>query len=261
MKIVTYVLITLLLVTLGTAAVFYFNTFKPMAADYARMKDGLPLLEKAKTELKRYRDRESKETAWINPVEDILSSGLSDEIKAGKAEVLTAGNRVIVNIAEDALYLPNSHTFGKDSTRLRQTLGSLLQKSELKGKEIYIGNTTEDVPAQRKGRKKIPAKDARTLAAERSAVLVKDFEKYGVSQDALIGAAYSSKQPEIGYHLKSRKTVIIIDNQPITPIVSRQLQSSQQAQSKPTSTAKTPGEEKQPLPRAIPIQPARPKAQ
>ncbi len=261
MKFVTYVLIALLVITLGTGAFFYFNTFTPMAADYARMKDGLPMLEKAKTELKRYRDRENKETAWINPAVDILSSGLSDEIRAGKAEVFSAGNRVIVNIAEDALYLPDSYTFRNDSTSLRQKLASLIQKSELKGKEIYIGNTTEDVPAQRKGRKKIPAKDARTLAAERSAALVKDFEKYGASQDALIGAAYSSKQPEIGYKLKSRKTVIIFDNQPMMPIVSSQVQSGQQAQSTPTSTAKKPGEDKQPLPRAIPIQPARPKAQ
>jgi len=243
MKIVTYILIALLIVTLGSTAVFYFNTFKPMAADYARMKEGLPGLEKAKTELKQYRERESKETAWINPAVDTLSVGLSDEIKAGKAEVLTAGNRVIVNIAEDALYLPGSSAFGKDSPRLRLILISLLRKSELQGKEIYIGNTAEDVPAQGKGRKKIPAKDARTLASDRSAALIKDFEKNGVSQDALIAAAYPSKQPEIGFKLKSRKTVILIDNPPMAPMV-----------------AKLPQSVQQPLPRAIPIQPARPKA-
>jgi len=244
MKIVTYFFIALFVVTLGTASAFYFNTFKPMAADYARMKEGIPGLEKAKTELKQYRDRENKETAWMSPAVDTLSVGLSDEVKAGKVEVLTAGNRVIVNIAEDALYLPGSYTFGKDSTRLRLILISLLRKNELNGKEIYIGNTAEDVPAQGKGRKKIPAKDARTLASDRSAALIKDFEKNGVSQDALIGAAYSSKQPEIGFKLKSRKTVIIIDNPPMVPMV-----------------AKLPQPVQQPLPRAIPIQPAQPKAQ
>ncbi|HUI46204.1 MAG TPA: hypothetical protein VL122_09525 [Nitrospirota bacterium] len=244
MKIVTYVLIALLVVTLGAAAFFYFNVFTPMAADYTRMKGGLPELEKAKIELKQYRDRENKETVWMSPAVDILSMGLSEEIKAGKAEVLTAGNRIIVNIAEDALYLPGSYTFGKDSPRLRLILISLLRKNELKGKEIYIGNTAEDVPAHGRGRKKIPAKDARTLAFDRSASLIKDLEKNGVSQDALIGAAYSSKQPEVGFKLKSRKTVIIIENPPMVPMVARQSQSVQQ-----------------PQPRAIPIQPARPKAQ
>jgi len=244
MKIFTYILIALLVVTLGAVSVFYFNTFKPMAADYARLKEGIPGLERAKTELKQFRDRESKEIAWMSPAVDSLSTGLSDEIKAGKVEVLTTGKRIIVNIAEDALFLPGSYTFGKDSPRLRLILIALLRKNELKGKEIYIGNTAEDVPVQGKGRKKTPAKDARTLASERSSALIKDFEKNGVNQDALIGAAYSSKQPEVGFKLKSRKTVIIIDNPPMVPMVARQPQSVQQ-----------------PLPRAIPIQPERSKAQ
>ncbi len=261
MKIINHILIALLVVTIGIAAIFYFNIFKPMAVDYARMKEGLPGLERAKAELKQYRDRDIKETAWMNPAVDILSSGLGDEIKAGKAEVFSAGNRVIVNVAEDALYLPASPAFGKDSTRLRVTLATLLRKKELTGKEIYIGNMTDDVPSKRKGRKRIPGKDARTLAAERSAVLIKDLEKNGVSEDPLIGAAYSSTQPEIGYQLKSRKMILVIDNPPVAPMVVKQLQPAQHMQSNPSSTVKEPGEDHQPQPRAIPIQPARPKAQ
>ncbi len=261
MKIVNYILIVLLVVTIGIAAIFYLNIFKPMAADYARMKEGLPGLEMAKTELKQYHDRDIKENAWVNPAVDILTSGLDDEIKAGKAEVFSAGNRVIVNVAEDALYLPASSAFGKDSVQLRLTLATLLHKNEFKGKEIYIGNMTDDVPSQRKGRKKIPGKDARALAAERSAFLIKDLERNGVSEDALIGAAYSTTHPEIGYKLKSHKTILIIDNPPVAPMVVKQLQPAQQMQSNQSSTAKTPGEAHQPQPRAIPIQPARPKAQ
>jgi hypothetical protein len=241
----------LLVVTIGIVAFFYFNIFMPMAADYARIKEVIPTLERAKTDLKRYRDRDIKETAWINPAVHILSYGLGDEISTGNAEVFSAGNRVVVNIEEDALYLPASSAFGKNSGRLRLTLATLLQKNELKGKEIYIGNMTSDVPSQRRGRKKISGKDARTLAGERSAFLIKDLEKNGVSKDVLIGAAYSSTQPEIGYKLKARKTILIIDSPPMAPIVVKQQQPTQQEHE----------EGHQPQPTVIPIQPARPKAQ
>lgn len=261
MKLTTYILIILLVMIIGIAAVFYFNIFQPMALDYARMKEGLPILEKAKTELKQYRDREIKESAWISPTVDILSSGLSDEIKAGKAEVFPAGNRVVANISEDELYLPASSAFRKDSTRLRLTLAALLRKNELTGKEIYIGNTTEDVLSKHKGKKKIPAKDARTLAAERSASLIKDLEKNGVSKDALIGAAYSSKQPDIGSKLKSRKTILVVDNPPVASSVVKQPHPAQQMESTPSFTVKTPGEEHLPRSGPIPIRPALPKEQ
>jgi hypothetical protein len=250
MKILSYILIVLLVGTIGIVAFFYFNIFTPMAADYARIQEVIPSLERAKTELKRYHDRDIKETAWINPAVDILSSGLRDEISTGNAEVFSAGNRVVVNIAEDALYLPASSTFGKDSDRLRLTLATLLRKNELKGKEIYIGNMTSDVPPQRRGRKKISGKDARTLAGERSSFLIKDLEKNGVSKDVLIEAAYSAAHPEIGYKLKTRKTILIIDNPPIAPIVVKQQQPVQREH-----------EEGQQQPTVIPIQPARPNAQ
>ncbi len=256
MKIVTYVVIVLLIAALGAAAVFYFYMYQPMATDYARMKAGMPELDKAKAELKKFRERETRESAWINPAIDILSSGLSDDIKSGKAEVLSAGNRVIVNVSENALYMPGSYTFLKESQPLLRKLDSLLRDEKLKGKTIIIGNSTEAVPAQGKGRKKIPPKDARTLAADRSAVLIKYLEKSGVNQDALVAAAYSSKQPDIGFKVKSHKTVIIIENALVTPqTVSKQ--EPGQPQSKPTGTVKAPAVAVQPA--ATPIKPAQPK--
>ena len=211
-KIATYIFLALFIVTLGAASVFYLNTFKPLEADYKRMSAGLPELEKAKADMNKYRSKERQETAWISPAINVLSAGLNDEIKAGKAEVLSAGGKVVVSIAEGALYMPGSYTFSKESPLLRGKLDSLLKSKEIKGKMILIGNSTAAVPAQTIKRKKIPGKDARTLAAERSAVLIKDFEKNGVDQDSLVAAAYSSKQPEIGFSVKGHKTVIIIES-------------------------------------------------
>ncbi len=259
MKIITSVIIALLVVALGVAGYFYLTMYKPMAADYARMKAGMPELDKAKNELKKLKEKENRETTWLNPVIDAMSSGLSDEIKAGKAEVLSAGNRVIVNIAEDALYMPGSYTFSKESPRLRLILISLLRKNELKGKVICIGNTTEGVPARGRGRKKVPPKDARTLAAERSAALIKDFEKNGVDPDALIAAAYSAKQPDIGFKLKSHKTVIIMGNPPVAPSIASKHEAAHETQSKPTATAQAAPATPQAQPKAIPLQPAQPK--
>jgi hypothetical protein len=253
MKIVTYVAIALLVVVLGAAAFFYITTYKPMYTDYVRMKAGMPELDKAKADLKKYKEKESKETAWLNPAVEVFSTGLGDDIKAGTVEVFSAGNKVIVNIAEDALYMPGSYTFSKESPPLRLKLITLLRKSELKGKEITIGNTTQAVPAQGKGRKKTPAKDARTLAAERSAALIKDFEKNEVDKDALIAAAFSAKQPEIGAKIKANKTVIIMETPPAAPPVAVSQEPAKEITTKTSSTA-------QPAPKGIPIQPAQPKA-
>ncbi len=264
MKIITSVIIALLVVALGATGYFYLTMYKPMAADYARMKAGMPELDKAKNELKKLKEKESRETAWINPAIDILSAGLADEIKSGKAEVLSAGNRVIVNITEGALYMPGSYTFlkEKESQPLLRKLDSLLRDEKLKGKTIMIGNTTQAAPAQGKGRKKIPAKDARTLAADRSAALIKYLEKSGVDQDALVAAAYSSKQPDAGFKLKSHKTVIIVENPPVAPSVASKHEPAQETQSKPTATNKAPAPAPatpQAQPKAIPLQPAQPK--
>ncbi len=268
MKIVTSVLTALLVVTLGAGAVFYLKTYKPLAADYARMKSALPAYEKDSAELKKLQGKESKETAWLNPAVDALSTGLVNEIKSGKAEVLVAGNKVIVNISEQELFLPGSYTFAKESPQLRSNLVDLLKSDRLKGKDIYIGNTTQAVPAQGKGRKKIPAKEARTLAAERSAALIKDLEKNGVNQDALIAAAYSPKQPVMGYLIKDRKTVIIIENPPTVPLGATRQEAARQSSAKPapdtrstaTVTVPAPRPASQTQPRPIPILPAQPKA-
>ncbi len=267
LKIVTSVVIALLVVTLGAGAVFTIKTYKPLAENYARMKAGLPAYEKANAELKKLKEKEGKETAWLTPEVDALSTGLRNEIKSGNAEVLAAGNKVIVNISEQVLYLPGSHTFAKESPQLRLNLAALLKSDTLKGKDMYIGNTTQTVPAQGKGRKKVPAKDARTLAAERSAALIKDLEKNGVNQNALIAVAYSEKQAVIGFRIKDHKTVIIIENPPMVPMIATKQEAAPQAPVKPApvtkSTLTTPPAPpaSQARPKPIPIQPAQPKAQ
>lgn len=267
MKIVTSVLVVLLVAMAGAGAIFYLKEFKPLKEDYERMKAALPAYEMANAELKQLKNRESRENAWLTPSIEALSAGLSNEIKAGKAEVLTAGNKIVVNISEQALYLPASYTFSKESPLLRSILVDLLKSDRLKAKNIIIGNTTYAVPAQGRGRKKIPAKDARTLAAERSAVLIKDFEKNGVNQDALIAAAYSSKQPAMGFLIKDRKTVIIIENPPTVLLGAARQEAARQSPAKPvpdtrsTRTVPAPGPASQSQPRPIPIVPAQPNAQ
>jgi len=247
MKIITAVLAALLILTLAAGAFFYLKTYKPMAEDNARMTARMPELDKAMLELRHRKEKESKETAWLKPAIETLSAGLANEIKSGRAEVLAAGNKVVVNIAEQALYLPDSYTFSNESPQLRSNLIALLKNDTLKGKDIYIGNTTHAVPAQGRGRKKIAAKDARTLAAERSAALIKDFEKNGVNREALIAAAYASQQPRIGFLIKDRKTVIIIESPPTIPAGAT------------TAAAPVPAPRpaSQTQPGEIPIQPAR----
>jgi hypothetical protein len=265
MKIVTSVLAVLLIVALTAGTLFYLKAYKPMAEDFARMTAKMPELDKTKSELKHIKEKEIKETAWLYPAIEALSAGLGNEIKSGKAEVLASGNKVIVNISEQALFLPGAYTFSKESPQLRSTLVGLLKSDKLKGKNIYIGNTTHAVPAQGRGRKKIPAKDARTLAAERSAVLIRDFEKNGVNQDALIAAAYSPKQPATGLLIKDRKTVIIVESPPAVQFTTKQ-EGAPQAAVKPatdtrSSTTVSAPRPAQTQPRPIPILPARPKAQ
>ena len=118
MKIVTAVLAALLILSLAAGAVFYLKAYKPMAEDNARMTARMPELDKATRELRQRKEKESKETAWLKPAVEALSAGLGNEIKSGKAEVLAAGNTVVVNIAEQALYLPGSYTFSKESPQV-----------------------------------------------------------------------------------------------------------------------------------------------
>ena len=259
MKIVTAVLTALLILMLTAGTIFYLKAYKPMAEDNARMTARMPELDKAAIELAQRKEKEGKETAWLKPAIEALSAGLGNEIKSGKAEVLAAGNKVVVNISEQALFLSDSYTFSKESPQLRANLVALLKSDTLKGKDIYIGNTTHAVPAQGRGRKKIAAKDARTLAAERSAALIKDLEKNGVNQEALIAAAYPPQQPRMGLLIKDRKTVIIIESPPTVPLGATNVAAAQ-APAKPfpdsRGTVTVPASRTQPG--AIPIQPARP---
>ena len=149
----------LLAVTLGASAFFYLNTFKPMAAEYEKMKAGMHELDKAKAELKRYKDKESRETAWLRPAADALSAGLGDRNQVRQGGGIDRGpQRCREHRRGCALYAGVLHFYSKESEKLLLKLEALLRADELKGREIIIGNTTEAVPAQGKGRKKIPRK-------------------------------------------------------------------------------------------------------
>jgi outer membrane protein OmpA-like peptidoglycan-associated protein len=259
MKIATYLLGALLAAAIGAAALFYFMTFQPMAAEYERMKAGLPALDKAKAELKQYKEKEAKqaqETAWIKPVMDELQKGLDEEIKAGKAEVAAAGTGIVVNISEDRLYTDGSVTFAKDSRPLLAKLAAFLAHKDLKGKTIIIGNTTDAVPARGKGKKRTPPREARALAADRSVALTKYLEQNNVEKDSLVAAGFGAKLPDTGFKIKDHKTVISVAN-PTAPDVPVAVQP---APAKPADTAGQPpaGAQQQ---KTIPIKPAEPKGQ
>ncbi len=208
MKIVTYLVIVLLVVTLAGGAYLFLYTYRPMEIEYARLQAGQPEFEKARKELARYTGREKLETGWTDAAKQALTKGLADDITAGRAEVVAAGNRIIVNIAESVLYTPLSVTFARESRPSLDNLAALLK--ELKDKEIVIGNMTKSAPAQGRGRKRVPARDARTLASSRSLELVKFLEKNGVPAEALVAASYPAKVPERGFKIKELKTIIVI---------------------------------------------------
>ena len=208
MKILTYILAVLLVATLGAGAYFYSIKYQPMDMEYAKLKAGLPEFDKARKELKKIQDRDRQETSWIEPVVAAARKTLANELSAGTAEVVVAGRRVVINIAEEVLYTPLSVTFGRNSLPNLAALAAFLK--DLKDKEIVVGNMTLPAPAQGKGRKRIPAKDARTLATARSLELVKYLEKNGVPAEALVTASYAAKLPDRGFRIKDQKTVIII---------------------------------------------------
>ncbi len=261
MKIVTYLLAALLCAALGAAAIFYFITFEPMSTEYIRLKAVKPELDRAKTDLKKCRDKEAKdaaEAAWMAPVVEAFSNGLSDEIKAGKAEVAAAGNAVVANIAEDMLYTPGSRTFAKNNQTLLK-LATLLKIEGLKDKDIFIGNATEAVAGSGRGKKRVPPKDALTLASERSEELVKYLEKYGVPRESLVAAAYSSKVPDRAFKIKSKKTVIIIGTFPATIMREVATARPEAAVVPQARTAPPRGAIPQTAPKSIPIKPTNPK--
>jgi len=208
MKVVTYVLIALLVLCLAGAGYYYMKIHKPLAADYELMKNTKPELAKAKRELEKYREREKQEKAWVDAGVTALGTTLKSLIDAGKAEVVAAGNRIVINIDESVLYTPLSITFAKDSRPILDTLAQALK--EFKDKEIVIGNVTVPSLPKGKGRKKTPAKDARTIASGRSVELVKYLEKGAVPAESLIASAYPPKFPDHGFKLKEKKTIIVI---------------------------------------------------
>ena len=257
MKIVTYILIGLLVVTLAGGAYLFLYVHKPMAVEYEKLKQGQPEFDRTRKELAKFKEREKQETAWIASAAEKLRTGLNKEITDGQAEVVVAGNRVVVNIAEAVLYTPNSVTFAKNSQQSLANLAALLK--DFKDKDISVGNSTMPAPAQGKGRKRVPAKDARTLASARSTELVKYLEKNGVPAEALIAGSYPSKLPERGFKLKEKKTIIIISAPamaaPETPGPKQVTIPAPAARSTPTVTAGNAASQ----PKSIPISTVPPK--
>lgn len=249
MKLATYILIALLIAVLGFGAYFFLFVHTPMKTEFEKISAGMPELARAKAELKKFRDTESREAGWVPSAAETLRSALKEEIAAGKAEVVAAGNRIVVNIAEQALYTPNSKTFSKDTTTLAK-LPSLLKSKGMEDKEILIGNMTPSVPAQGKGRKRVPAKEGRTLAGERSLELVKYLEKNGVTAESLAAVAYPPKAADRGFKIKDRKTVIVVGNPPTA--------SQEAVVPKPAAAAPVPAPAPQPKPSAPAQQPVAP---
>jgi len=264
MKIVASVLIVLLIALLGGAGFFYLKVHQPMAADLAKFRSEQPQLEKMSRELKTRKDRESQETAWLAPTVEALRKGLAAAgIPADRAEVAVAGNRIVLNISEGVLYTPHSVTFAKNGRPALDGLAEMLKP--LKGLEIVVGNVTEAAPAQGKGRKRVPAKDARSLAAGRSVELVKYLEKKDLAPGSLVAAAYPAKMPEQGFRIKSGKTMIVIGQLAAavspSPAPTPATAPAAKLETRPTPTAKATGTSTaapapQPKPVPIPITPA-----
>ena len=259
MKIVTFILIVLLVAALGGGAYFYLYEYKPVAAEYEKMKQGQPEFERNRKELNQLKAKEKQESGWVGPMAEAMKKGLANDIGAGRAEVVVTGNRVIVNIAEGVLYTPLSITFGRDSKPSLDNLAALLK--ELKDKEIFVGNMTKAAPAQGKGRKKVPARDARTLASGRSLELVKYLEKNGVNAGALIAASYPANVPERGFKIKDQKTILVItapasaSAEAAAPKQEAKSAPTASPATKPTATAATPASQ----PKSIPISTVPPK--
>ncbi len=246
MKTVTYILIALLLVSIGGGAYLYLMMYQPMTIEHERLKAGMPEFDRAKTDLRKYKERE----AWIKPTVDALAAGLSEEIKAGKAEVVVSNCAVVANISEQILYTPGSVTFAKDSPPTLEKLASLLKGlKDIKEKEILVGNATQAVPPQGRGRRKTPGKEARELAGQRSLALIKYLEKNGVPQESLVAAAYPQRSQDRGFKIKDHKTVITI------------LGHSPAAAQMPPAKTEAPAARPQAQQKPIPILPAQPKTQ
>lgn len=258
MKIVTAILTGLLVVILGAGAYFYLYQYTPQTAELQKLQQGQPEFDRARRELKKFTDREKQETGWIGAAVEALRKGLANEIAEGKAEVVAAGSKVVVNITETVLYTPKSVTFARTSQQGLANLAALLK--EFKDKEIVIGNMTLPAPAQGKGRKRIPARDARTLAAARSMELVKYLEKNGVTAESLVAAAYPARLSERGFRIKDQKTMIIISAPAAAAAEAAKQEAKPAPAAKPTPTAAAaPAAAASSQPKSIPISTAPPK--
>jgi outer membrane protein OmpA-like peptidoglycan-associated protein len=241
MKIAASILVIMLVALLAFGGYFYLKVHQPLAEDLVKFRSEQPQFEKMSRELKTRKDREARETAWIAPAADALRKGLSAAgIPADKTEIAVAGNRIVVNIAEMVLYTPQSVTFAKDGKPALDGLAETLKP--FKDLEIVVGNVTEAAPAQGKGRKRVPAKDARSLSAGRSAELVKYLEKNGVAAGALVAAAYPAKVPDQGFRMKAGKTMIVIGRrEPAFPAPAPAPAPALKAETKPTVTSQAAG--------------------
>lgn len=255
MKIVTYIVLLLLVAALAGGAYFYLFIHKPLESEHAVLKAGQPAFENAQRSLRKFQDREKQETSWIAPVAESFRKGLAAEISAGKAEVVVAGSRIVVNIAESVLFTPRSVTFAAGSQPAQANLAGLL--NDLKDKEIVVGNTAQSAPAQGRGRKRVPARDGRTLSSGRSHELVKALVKNGAPEEALVAASFASKLPDRGFAIKGDRTMIIISS----PAAAAAPAAAPQQQVKPAAAAaSTPAATapRSPQQMPIPISPAAP---
>lgn len=235
MRILVIILVALLLAVGAGAALFYMNIYQPLDE---KVKTSMPEFEKVKSELGKYKQREKMESAWIAPLAAAFTRELGDEIKSGSAEVLPLGQTLVVTIAEPLLYMPGSKTFSKESSRILQKLDSLLRNDSAKGKEVLISNMTGTAPAQTVGKKKVPGKDPRTLAAERSVELIKYFERNGMSTDAIIAGAYGQHVAVVpGAKINTPKTVIVISAPPTPAAPATQSRPATTVTSTQTGTA------------------------
>jgi len=205
MRIVTNILVLLLVLALGGGTYFYLFVHRPLAQDLAVMRTAQPGMEHA---LRRYQEQERQVRDRTVPFAGMLQNALAAEIAAGTAEVLVGGGQIVIHIAEDKLYTPQSVTFAKDSRQFQLLLAGLLK--EFTEGQIIVGNTTQAAPAQGRGRLRVPAKDARTLASARSHELVKSLIKNGVADDRLVEAAFSGHMPERGQRITGSKTIIVL---------------------------------------------------
>lgn len=253
LRIFIYILILLLLALAGGAGFFYQYRYLPMATDYARIKAGIPEFDRAKSELRKYRDRDS----WIRPLIETLKAGLDKEVQTKNAEIIAADNgSVIINISERLLYTPGSVTFANDSRERLFNIASLLKSSSsLKEKQIMIGNVTESVPPQGRGKKKTPGREARDLSAARSLALVKYLEKNGVAPELLVACGYPGKQPDQGFTIKGHKAVIVISSFPKRTSEGAESTTRPADQAKGSLQAPPPASDK---PAGIPIKPVKP---